>query len=49
VQVTLGSQTDKAASTGTGGENANPFGGGSGNGGGSNPFGNLNPFGGGGN
>ena len=54
VQVTLGSQPDKAASTGTGGENANPFGGGGGNGsggngsgGGNNPFGNLNPFGGG--
>jgi putative serine protease PepD len=46
VDVTLGSQTDKAASTGTGGENANPFGGG-GNGSGGNPFGNLNPFGGG--
>jgi putative serine protease PepD len=53
VQVTLGSQPDKAASTGTGGENANPFGGGgrSGNGsgggsgsGGVDPF---NPFGGG--
>lgn len=57
VQVTLGSQTDKAASTGTGGENANPFGGSGGSGSGQggqggqggqqSPFGNVNPFGGG--
>ncbi|MDT7705120.1 MAG: putative serine protease PepD [Pseudonocardiales bacterium] len=50
VQVTLGSQADKAASTGTGGEtNGNPFSGNGngGSGGRGNPFGNLNPFGGG--
>ncbi len=42
VDVTLGSQTDKAASTANGGGSANPFGG-------QNPFGNFgqNPFGGG--
>jgi putative serine protease PepD len=45
VQVTLGSQADKAASTSTGGEDANPFGGSNGG----SPFGNLIPFGGGGN
>ncbi len=44
VQVTLGSQADKAASTSNGGENANPFGGSNGG----SPFGNLVPFGGGG-
>ena len=44
VQVTLGSQADKAASTSNGGENANPFGGSNGG----SPFGNLIPFGGGG-
>ena len=42
VQVTLGSQPDQAATTDTGGESQNPFGG-------ANPFGGTSPFGRGGN
>jgi putative serine protease PepD len=48
VDVTLGSQKDNAATTGTGGESQNPFGGRGGNSGGSqSPFGggNSSPFG----
>jgi hypothetical protein len=40
--VTLGSQPDQAATTDTGGESQNPFGG-------ANPFGGTSPFGRGGN